>query len=209
VPADQELLPITQRAFQALPETVVERYFSGDSACHELHAEMVATSESRWQPYSEGGTVIKECCEVDYVSEETGNRYREPLRYVAIRIRKKRRALFADGSTVQYFAVVSNVWEWTPKRLLEWHREKARSIEAVHDVIKNELAGGVMPCGRFGANAAWLRLAVLTCNVLTAEAAGAAAGVALGTAQAIAFSYLQHSREISASRAQHLAAIGL
>src|SRR5437588_4848306 len=28
--------------------------------------------------------------------------------------------------------------------------------------------GGVMPCGRFGANAAWLRLAVITYNVLTA-----------------------------------------
>ena len=35
-------------------------------------------------------------------------------------------------------------------------------------MIKNELAGGVMPCGRFGANAAWLRLAVLTYNLLTA-----------------------------------------
>jgi hypothetical protein len=30
------------------------------------------------------------------------------------------------------------------------------------------LAAGVMPCGRFGANAAWLRLAVMTYNVLTA-----------------------------------------
>ena len=49
-----------------------------------------------------------------------------------------------------------------------WHREKAGSIEAAHDVIKNELAGGVMPCGRFGSNAAWLRLAVITYNVLTA-----------------------------------------
>jgi Transposase DDE domain group 1 len=38
----------------------------------------------------------------------------------------------------------------------------------VHDVLKNELAAGVMPCGRFGANAAWLRVAVLTHNVLTA-----------------------------------------
>jgi hypothetical protein len=199
VPAHQELLPITQRAFQALPETVVERYFRGDSACHEqnllewlrdeqraggpqgrigfavsarmnpaLHAEIAATLESRWQPYSENSMVVKECCEVDYVPEETGNPYREPLRYVAIRIRKKQQALFVDGSTVKYFAVVSNVWEWTPKRLLEWHREKAGSIEAVHDVVKNELAGGVMPCGRFGANAAWLRLAVLTYNVLTA-----------------------------------------
>jgi hypothetical protein len=38
----------------------------------------------------------------------------------------------------------------------------------VHDVIKNELAGGVMPWGRFGDNAAWLRLAVLTHNALIA-----------------------------------------
>ena len=199
VPAHQQLLPITQRAFQALPDTVVERYFRGDSACHEqsllewlrdeqraggpqgrigfavsarmhpaLHAEMVATAESGWQPYSEDSVVVKECCELDYVPAESGHPYREPLRYVAIRIRKQQQALFADGSTVKYFAVVSNLWEWTPKRLLQWHREKAGSIEAVHDVIKNELAGGVMPCGRFGANAAWLRLAVLTYNVLTA-----------------------------------------
>lgn len=199
VPAHQALLPITQRAFQALPETVEEHYFRGDSACHEqsliewlrdeqraggpqgrigfavsarmnpaLHAEMVATPEARWQAYSEDSVVIKECCELDYVPEEADHPYREPLRYVAIRLRKKQQALFADGSLVKYFAVVSNIWEWTPKRLLQWHREKAGSIEAVHDVIKNELAGGVMPCGRFGANAAWLRLAVLTHNVLTA-----------------------------------------
>ena len=199
VPAHQELLPITQRAFQGLPETVVERYFRGDSACYEqsllewlrdeqraggpagrigfavsarmhaaLHAEIVATAESRWQAYGEDSVVVKQCCEVDYVPAESGDAYREPLRYVAIRIRKKQSALFADGSAVKYFAVVTNLWEWTPKRLLEWHREKAGSIEAVHDVIKNELAGGVMPCGRFGANAAWLRLAVLTHNLLMA-----------------------------------------
>src|SRR5271157_1069324 len=159
VPAHQELLPITQRAFQALPETVIERYFRGDSACHEqsllawlreeqraggpqgrigfavsarmnaaLHAEIAATPEPRWQPYGEDSMVVKECCELDYVPEETGNPYREPLRYVAIRIRKKQAGLFADGSTVKYFAVLSNLWEWTPQRRLQWHREKAGSI---------------------------------------------------------------------------------
>lgn len=51
--------------------------------------------------------------------------------------------------------------------MLEWHREKARSIEALHDVLKNDLATEVMPCGRFGANAAWLPMALLTHNVLT------------------------------------------
>ena len=34
--------------------------------------------------------------------------------------------------------------------------------------MKNELAAGVLPCGRFGANAAWFRLAAITHNVLTA-----------------------------------------
>ena len=60
------------------------------------------------------------------------------------------------------------MWEWDGARLLQWHREKAGTIEHIHDVVKNELAGGVLPCGRFGANAAWLRLALLAHNVLTA-----------------------------------------
>ena len=40
-------------------------------------------------------------------------------------------------------------------------------------MIKNDLAGGVLPCGRFGANAAWWRINVLVHNLmalLTAEA---------------------------------------
>ncbi|HEY4972574.1 MAG TPA: transposase [Steroidobacteraceae bacterium] len=200
VPAQQGLLGVAQRGFQALPKTVTERYFRGDSACDEdsllswlrdekradgppgvigfavsarmnpsLRAAVVAMPEAQWQPYSEDSAAVKECAEVDYVPEESAAyRYREPLRYVAIRIRKQQGELFADGSAVKYFAVLTNLWEWSPKKLLQWHREKAGSIEAVHDVIKNELAGGVMPCGRFGANAAWLRLAVLTYNVLTA-----------------------------------------
>jgi hypothetical protein len=63
---------------------------------------------------------------------------REPLRYIAIRIQKKQGDLFAGGS------------------------------RAKHDAVNNEFAAGVLPCGRFGANAAWLRLAALTHNVLTA-----------------------------------------
>jgi Transposase DDE domain group 1 len=135
-----------------------------------LHEEIAAIPESNWHPYSEDSAVIKECAEVDYVPEEKPeNQYREPLRHVALRIRKKQAALFADGSTVKHFAVITNLWDWSPKKLLEWHGEKAGSIEAAHDVIKNELAGGLMPCSRFGSNAAWLRLAVLTYNVLTAR----------------------------------------
>jgi hypothetical protein len=39
-------------------------------------------------------------------------------------------------------------------------------VEKVHDVVKNDLAGGVMPCGRFYANAAWWRLNCLCYNVV-------------------------------------------
>ena len=134
-----------------------------------LREEILAAPAERWELYSEDSETIKECAQVDYFPEETPeNRYREPLRYVAIRIRKKQQALFRDGSEVKHFAVATNLWDWKPQRLLEWHREKAGSIEAAHDVIKNELAGGVMPCSRFGSNAAWLRMAILTFNVLTA-----------------------------------------
>ena len=45
---------------------------------------------------------------------------------------------------------------------------KAGTIEGVHDILKNELAAGVMPSKYFGANAAWLRLAVIADNVIAA-----------------------------------------
>jgi hypothetical protein len=35
VPAHMRLLPVVQRAFQALPETVKEYYFRGDAGCWE------------------------------------------------------------------------------------------------------------------------------------------------------------------------------
>jgi len=63
-----------------------------------------------------------------------------------------------DGSTVKHFAVVTKDWEEDGQRLLEWHRGKAGTIEQVRRVLKDELAAGVYPSARFGANAAWLRL---------------------------------------------------
>ena len=100
--------------------------------------------------------------------ERSEHKDTQPLRYVAIRIRLRQEELFRDGSRVKHFAVVSNIEAWKPARLIRWHREKAGTIEAVHDVVKNELGGGVMPSKYFGANAAWLRLAVITYNVMTA-----------------------------------------
>ena len=129
-----------------------------------------SVDEKSWERLEESDpTVIRECSDVAFVSNnEVENKESKPLRYVAIRMRKRQGEMFGDGSSVKHFAIVTNIWEWSPTKLINWHREKAGTIEAIHNVIKNELAGGVMPCGRFGANAAWLRLAVISHNLMTA-----------------------------------------
>jgi hypothetical protein len=135
-------------------------------------AAIGALPETAWHPDTVRGEPpdeLRDWADVPFVpSEASEQRDLAPLRYVAVRVRPRQGDLFADGTAVKHFAVLSNLWEWDGAQLLAWHREKAGTIEHVHDVLKNELAGGVLPCGRFGANAAWLRLALLTHNVLTA-----------------------------------------
>ena len=136
----------------------------------DLKKHILRLGDSLWKPYREDAETVLECADVlnYWPEEEDRPEGAGPLRYIAIRVRKRQGRLFADGSEAKYFAVASNQWEWETARLLEWQREKAGTIEALHDVLKNELAAGVMPCGRLGANAAWLRFAVMTHNVLTA-----------------------------------------
>jgi hypothetical protein len=135
-----------------------------------LHAAIQAVPEGEWKPYGEPHPEeTRECADVPFVPREKAEKKETPpLRYVAIRIRKKQGELFEDGTTVRHFALLSNRWELTPARLIEWHREKAGTVEIVNDVVKNDLGGGVLPSKYFGANAAWLRLVVIAHNVLTA-----------------------------------------
>ena len=200
VPAQMEPRRVAQRAFAALPSTVREYYYRGDSACHEsglvnwlrdeqrpggppgrigfaisarmseaLHTAIQAVPEPEWESYGAPQEEIRECAEVPFVpGEKSEKKDAQPLRYVAIRLRKQQGELFEDGSRERHFAVLTNRWELKAARLIEWHREKAGTVEMVHDVVKNELGGGVLPSKYFGANAAWLRLAVISHNVLAA-----------------------------------------
>lgn len=138
----------------------------------ELNRTVLAVAESDWRPYRAPGSPVDEqrdVAEVPFVpSLAAETKHSRPLRYVAVRIRAKQGELFSDGNSVKHFVVVSNLWEMDAAKLLQWHRQKAGSIEALHDETKNELGGGVMPSRYFGANAAWFRLALLTHNVLVA-----------------------------------------
>jgi hypothetical protein len=200
VPAHQEPVNCAQMAFAALPENVQERYFRGDSGCHEngllgwlkhpdraqepggrigfavsakmsveLAAAMAKVADRQWQTYAtEADGTLRQWAEVEFVPGEPGEKKdSQPLRYVGLRLLKPQGVLFADGSDRHHHAVITNL-EWDGARLLQWHREKAGTVEHVHDEVKNGLGGGHLPSQHFAVNAAWFKLALLTYNVASA-----------------------------------------
>jgi hypothetical protein len=138
-----------------------------------LKGKIISLSESAWKPLrrlSEKGLIEgrKEWAEVEFIpSASSVKKDMKPDRYLAIRVRPWQTELFSDGNSYHYYAVVTNRWEMEGEELLRWQRERCGSVEKVHDVVKNDLAGGVMPCGRFYANAAWWRLNCLWYNVIS------------------------------------------
>lgn len=138
-----------------------------------LKGEIEKLRSGDWKPLrkvTEKGLIAgrKEWAEVVFVpSKGSTKKNTVPDRYLAIRVRPSQGDLFPDGNAYRYYAVVTNNWTWDGERLLRWHREKCGTIEKVFDVLKNDLAGGVMPCGRFYANAAWWRLNCIAYNVLS------------------------------------------
>ena len=198
VGAGMATLPLIQRAFATLPSTVTTFYFRADTACYaertlqwladparpggprgpigftigadmtkDLHAVCAAVPEVRWTLFEHRPDATVHCAEVEFVPGDW-KKDALPLRYVALRIRKKQGQLFATGADTKYLAIVSNRWDLEAPALVRWHWQKAGTIELVHDITKNELGAAVPPCGRFGANAAWYRLSLLTYNVLSA-----------------------------------------
>jgi hypothetical protein len=145
----------------------------------QLRRRCQKVPEQDWVKMQQRERAVVHVTEVDFVTGDWPKRA-EPLRYVAIRISPIQRELFEeDEQEPKYFAVVTNrpvpAKEGEPAiphsmsaaDLVQWHREKAGTIEHVHRTMKDELGAGVLPSQKFGANAAWFRLNVMTYNVLT------------------------------------------
>ena len=53
-------------------------------------------------------------------------------------------------------------------KLIGWYKQRCGKGEEVHGVLKEDLAGGRLPSGLFGANAAWWAIEVLAFNLNSA-----------------------------------------
>lgn len=191
VPASKDIARLVDEAYEALPPGPWRVKIRSDSAGYQqecldrwesrgwqfavsadmsrqLRQELESLPDEAWQLCEiEKGGVIREWAEVPYVpTQRYERRDSQPYRYLAIRLRKQQGELFGDGAAVRYFAVVTNIWDKEGRAVLEWQRGKAGTIEQVHHILVNELAGGVFPSAKHGANAAWLRLQVITHNLL-------------------------------------------
>lgn len=192
VPASRDIERLVDAASGALPAGEWKVRVRSDSAAYEpegvldhwhqagwefavsadmsrqLRATIEALPQEEWHAWKkEGDGRMREWAEAPYVPSRVHEKKDTPqYRYLAIRVRPEQGALWEEEGMVRHFAVVTNRWEMGGQALLEWHRGKAGTIEHIHHILTNELAAGVYPSGKHGANAAWLRLQVLTHNLL-------------------------------------------
>jgi len=121
----------------------------------------------------------REWAEVCYVPNELcHSKHGREYRYLATRQLLQERALPGLEECVklpfptlemerkQYkvFANATNL-KWEGTKIIRWHDERCGRSEEAHAILKHDLAGGQLPSGKFGANAAWWWFAVLAFNL--------------------------------------------
>jgi hypothetical protein len=162
---------------------VIEFAVSAD-VTEAFRAAVLATAESEWKPLirmfdGEPQQTGQEWAEVCYVPDWAGrSRKRADYRFLAIREPLRQQELdlgdaallpfptqqFGRKGTYKLFGVVTNRKD-AGDNVIWWLRERCGKSEEVHAVMKNDLAGGQLPSGKFGANAAWWALTILTHNL--------------------------------------------
>jgi len=156
----------------------------GADVTEALRAAVLATAECEWKPLirlfdGKPQQTDQEWAEVCYVPNWAGHsRKRADYRFLAIREPLRQLPLgddaqlpfptqqFGSKGTCKLFGVVTNRKD-AGDQVIWWLRERCGKSEQVHAELKTDLAGGQLPSGLFGANAAWWALAILAHNLNT------------------------------------------
>jgi hypothetical protein len=160
----------------------VIEFVVGVDVTAEFKRAVAEVAEGEWQSLERevNGQRVKteqEWAEVCFVPNWTAHRKEGPVyRYLAIREllpqaelpRLEAQLPFPSMSfgekRYKVFGMVTN--RDTPgDKLIWWHRLRCGKGEEIHKVMKEDLAGGHLPSGRFGTNAAWWGIMVLAFNL--------------------------------------------
>jgi hypothetical protein len=165
---------------------VVEFTVSNDMT-EEFRKAVVELDEEEWKPLvrmerAKEVPTGQEWAEVVYVPNAIAFTKDAPVyRYLAIRELVKQ-AIFpgmddiesqlalpfatviCGGRTYRIKGIVTNCSE-DGAELVKWHYERCGKSEEAHAIMKGDLAGGTLPSGKFGANAAWWAIMVLAYNL--------------------------------------------
>lgn len=123
----------------------------------------------------------KQWAEVCFVPNAIGHSKNGPgYRYLAIRERMQDQlmlpgmeeeerelpfqTLVKESVKYKVFGIVTNMG-WYGQDLIEWHYKRCGRSEQAHSMMKEDLAGGTLPSGDFGENAAWWWMMILAFNL--------------------------------------------
>jgi hypothetical protein len=164
------------------PRFGVIDFASGADVTKPFRAAVLATPESEWKPLirmvdGKPQAADQEWAEICYVPNWAGySRDRADYRFLAVREPLRQLALgdeaalpfptqaFGQKGLYKLFGTVTNR-KGPGDQVIWWLRERCGKSEEVHSVMKSDLAGGQLPSGLFGANAAWWALTILTHNL--------------------------------------------
>jgi hypothetical protein len=164
------------------PRFGVIEFAIGADVTEAFRAAVLATPEDAWKPLirrvdDKPQQTDQEWAEVCYVPNWAGHsRQRADYRFLAVREPLRQLALgdeaqlpfptqvFGQTGVHKLFGVVTNR-QGPGDSVIWWLRERCGKSEEVHSAMKSDLAGGQMPSGLFGANAAWWALTILAFNL--------------------------------------------
>ena len=151
----------------------------------EFKKAVSEVEESAWRPLfrERGGRreeTDQEFAEVCFVPRFAGYSKKDPsYRFLAIRERFSVQLGLPDleaqrdlpfqtmemrGCPYKVFGIVTNR-DLSGEELIRWYRGRCGKGEEMHGVLKEDLAGGKLPSGSFGENAAWWWITVLSFNL--------------------------------------------